>query len=153
MQTMKAPRLGNFGHNPVNEFYFEVHLTKAGAEIWEITNRRNLKVTVPPAVWATIADPVKANFNQRLLKIKAKQGQWRLVTQLDRLFGKELTLLAWAVEDATTNGLERAIANWTGLAPEERWWLYTTTNATSNLPAFGKNHGWRKAIRIALTEN
>jgi hypothetical protein len=45
------------------------------------------------------------------------------------------------------------IANWTGLAPEERWWLYTTVNATSGHQDHGKDRGWRKAIKIAFAEN
>src|SRR5260370_28220126 len=45
------------------------------------------------------------------------------------------------------------LANWMGLAPEERWWLYTTVNATSGHPEHGRDRGWRKAIKIALAEN
>ena len=68
-------------------------------------------------------------------------------------FGKELTLLAWAIEDADPTLIPSMVANWLGLAPEERWWLYTTINATSGHPEHGRDRGWRKAIKIAFAEN
>jgi hypothetical protein len=40
-----------------------------------------------------------------------------------------------------------------GLAPEERWWLFTMTNAATGHAIAGRNKGWRKAVRYALTEN
>lgn len=43
--------------------------------------------------------------------------------------------------------------NWLGLVPEERWWLYTMTNAATGHAIKGRNKGWRKAVRFALTEN
>ena len=49
--------------------------------------------------------------------------------------------------------IPNVIANWTGLEPEERWWLYTTVNATFTRTETGKDRGWRKAIRIAFSEN
>ena len=70
-----------------------------------------------------------------------------------RLLGKELTLLAWAVEDADPALIPAAIRNWSGLAPEERWWLFTMTNAATGHALHGRNRGWRKAVRFALTEN
>ena len=46
------------------------------------------------------------------------------------------------------------IANWRGLAPEERWWFYTTINATRHgHTEHGNDRGWRKAIKIAFAEN
>ena len=46
-----------------------------------------------------------------------------------------------------------ALANWSGLAPEERWWLYTKTAGATGHASEGRNRGWRKAVRYALTEN
>lgn len=68
-------------------------------------------------------------------------------------FGKELTLLAWSTEDMDDSLLPNIISNWLGLEPEERWWLYTTVNATFTKAEIGKDRGWRKAIRIAFSEN
>ena len=38
-----------------------------------------------------------------------------------------------------------------GLSREERWWLFTMTNAVTGHA--DDKRGWRKAIRYALTEN
>ena len=66
--------------------------------------------------------------------------------------GKELCVLLWAIEDADTALIPEAIRNWEGLAPEERWWLYTMTAAATG-QAQQRGIGWRKALRFALTEN
>ena len=62
-------------------------------------------------------------------------------------------MLAWAIEDADPSTVPTAIANWKGLAPEERWWLYTMTAAATGNYLAGRGRGWRKALRYALTEN
>ena len=69
------------------------------------------------------------------------------------MLGKELTVLAWAIEDADPSTVPTAIANWQGLAAEERWWLYTMTAAATGNYLAGRGRGWRKALRYALTEN
>lgn len=71
---------------------------------------------------------------------------------VERLLGKELLVLAWAVERAKPEAIPNAIRNWRGLRPEERWWLYTMTAAATGGVDHG-NIGWRKALRYALTEN
>jgi hypothetical protein len=67
--------------------------------------------------------------------------------------GKNLCFWAWAIEDADPAKIPKAIRNWRGLAPEERWWLFTMTNAATGHAVTGRNRGWRKAVRYALTEN
>ena len=57
------------------------------------------------------------------------------------------------MEDIDESLIPNVIANWTGLEPEERWWLYTTVNATFTQAEAGKDRGWRKAIKIAFSEN
>jgi len=104
--------------------------------------------------WGRIADTARVEFNKRLKQLEMKPGQWRgAEVLLASYFGKELTLLMWAVEDADATLIPNIVANWAGLAPEERWWLYTTVNATSGHPAHGRDRGWRKAIKIAFAEN
>ncbi len=66
--------------------------------------------------------------------------------------GKELCVLCWAVEDAPPDDIPNAVRNWLALAPEERWWLYTMTVATTG-QAMQKGVGWRKALRAALADN
>lgn len=114
----------------------------------------NLRVILDRVKWDSIADPVREEFNQRLKKAGQKAGKWHTGRiPLSRLLGKELILLAWAIEDADPALVPVAIRNWQGLMPEERWWLYTMTNAATGHAIEGRNKGWRKAVRYALTEN
>ena len=113
-----------------------------------------LRVALPRGKWNAVADAARVEFNRRLKKQGLPAGRWkRGDIPMARLLGKELTLLAWAVEDADPALLPTAIKNWLGLAPEERWWLYTMTNAATGHALHGRNRGWRKAVRFALTEN
>lgn len=143
----------NFGLDPESQYYFEVSIDKSGATIVEWYDRPRNVAFIPVTIWQDICNPIKAHWNERLQKHGQKSGRWSKVTRLDRLFGKELTLLAWVLEDAPADLVGGVYLNWRGLAPEERWWLFTTANATSNRPDFGKDRGWRKALRIAFTEN
>jgi hypothetical protein len=118
-----------------------------------------MRVILPRQKWEAIADPVKAEFNQRLRQLGQKSGAWTVKagkggqTPISRLFGKELVLLAWAIEEADPALIPVALKNWLGLAPEERWWLFTMTNAATGHAIAGRGKGWRKAVRFALTEN
>ena len=66
---------------------------------------------------------------------------------MQRLFGKELLVLLWAVEapDVTPEEIAVAIRNWLGLKPEERWWLYTMTAAGDRAGA--SDAAWAGAAR------
>lgn len=113
-----------------------------------------LRIALARIKWDAIADAARVEFNRRLKKHGLPTGRWkRGDNPLARLLGKELTLLAWAVEDADPALIPTAITNWLGLAPEERWWLFTMTNAATGHALYGRNRGWRKAVRFALTEN
>jgi hypothetical protein len=108
---------------------------------------------LPRAIWSMIAEDVKRDFNERLRAKKLAAGRWTVgVNKVERLLGKELLVLAWAVEKASPEAVPNAIRNWVGLRPEERWWLFTVTAAATGLPEDG-DVGWRKALRFALTEN
>ena len=146
--------------NPNDSIYISEHLT------WDdSTARRELsfalghedakiRVVLPHRKWEAIADSARAEFNRRLRQCGLKTGKWKTgQTPLSRLFGKELVLLAWAIEDADPGLIPTALKNWLGLTPEERWWLFTMTNAATGHAITGRNKGWRKAVRYALTEN
>lgn len=100
--------------------------------------------------WQAIEGHARAEFNRRLPE--EYRGTWgKGWARLDSQFGKELALLFWIAEPPTpAEALSDAVKAWLELAPEERWWLYTTTNATSNHPAFGPTTGWRMAVKTAL---
>jgi hypothetical protein len=106
-------------------------------------------------VWKVVSEQVRAAFNLRLKAAKRKPGKW--ITGSNYLaphYGKELVLLGWALEDVAVDLADTVFRNWRGLAPEERWWLYSTANApfSQNSPK-GRGIGWRKAVTIALSEN
>jgi hypothetical protein len=113
-----------------------------------------VRCRLPRAKWNEIAETLRAEFNVRLRRAGRKPGKWTTgYNAVGRTLGKELALLAWAIEDADPALIGTAIANWQGLQPEERWWLYTMTAAASGNCVTGRNRGWRKAVRYALTEN
>jgi hypothetical protein len=113
-----------------------------------------IRVLLARPKWDGIADEVRAQFNQRLRRAGRKPGSWRVGANLVRRdLGKELVLLAWAIEDADPALIPTALANWNGLVPEERWWLYTQTAAATGHGVTDRGRGWRKAVRYALTEN
>lgn len=110
------------------------------------------KVALQKKKWKMIEEALKNEFNERLKKEKLPQGKWHVgQNPVHRLFGKELVLLAWAIEDCDPSVIPIAVKNWLGLSKEERWWLFTMTNAATG--HMNDKRGWRKAIRYALTEN
>jgi hypothetical protein len=112
------------------------------------------RVILPKQRWDHIAAAVRIEFNERCKKLGSKTGSWQVgANDLPRSLGKELVVLAWAIEQAPEDKIPYAIQNWLGLSPEERWWLYTQANAATGHAEKGRGKGWRKAIQIALTEN
>jgi hypothetical protein len=113
-----------------------------------------IRCVLARAKWDVIADELRASLNQRLRKLGRRQGSWKVGKNLVRReLGKELMLLAWAIEDADPGLIPNAVTNWQGLVPEERWWLYTQTAAATGHGLRDRGKGWRKAVRFALTEN
>lgn len=113
-----------------------------------------IRVILQRQKWDAIADEVRVMFNRRLRKNGFKSGNWHIGPNLVRReLGKELVVLAWAIEDADPGLIQTAIINWSGLVPEERWWLYTQTAAATGHGTEGRRRGWRTALRYALTEN
>lgn len=110
------------------------------------------KVELDKHKWKLIESALKDEFNSRLKKEKLPVGKWHIgQVPVHWLFGKEMVLLAWAIEDCDPSVIPTAIKNWLGLSPEERWWLFTMTNAATG--GLKDKRGWRKAVRYALAEN
>jgi hypothetical protein len=115
-------------------------------------DENNIKVEINYERWDKVKSVVTKEFNYRLginntLLGKFKTGD----VPVERLFGKELILLLWAIEDSDPSLIPTAIRNWMGLSAEERWWLFTMANASTG--HYAKKRGWRIAIRYALTDN
>jgi hypothetical protein len=104
--------------------------------------------------WRLVQSTVANDFNQRLQGSRLKTGKWlKTATPLAPHFGKELILLAWAIDDQDPTVIPRMLANWRGLAPEERWWFYTTINASTRARTSDQSYGWKAAIKIAFLED
>jgi hypothetical protein len=111
-----------------------------------------LRCEAPRLVWDTVAGEARAEFNRRLRAEGKAVGRWGAEeTSIQRLFGKELLVLLWAIEapEVRPEEIPVAVRNWLGLKPEERWWLYTMTAAATGL-AHQIGLGWRAALRHAL---
>ena len=162
---MKNQHFG-FGYNPAeseNHFYVvipkdtteEVHIYERFH--WDegeqnITNKDILKLRISRHKWAKLSNDVAAEFNARLKANKKSTSRFIVgEVPIEKLFGKELMVLLWGVENNDPSGIPTAIRNWKGLQPEERWWLYTMTNASTG--KINDKRGWRTALRYALCEN
>jgi uncharacterized protein DUF3780 len=134
-----------FGRPPA-----EAHASATAPAAW--APETVLRCEVPREVWDAAAREARAEFNRRL-RIEGKPaGRWGADdTAVQRLFGKELLVLLWALEQSDVSPEEIAVGirNWLGLKPEERWWLYTMTAAATGL-AHQVGMGWRDALRRAL---
>jgi hypothetical protein len=166
--TTKNSNIG-FGFDPDDtEHHFVVDVPSKGAkDIVRIYERfawnkeelvslplpyGDLKATLDPALWTHVAPTVARAFNARLKTDGKPAGRWRAGrTPVERLLGKELVLLVWAVDGNDVGSARRALHNWQALTHEERWWLYTMTNATSRSPEDNKRW-WRRAMAYALCE-
>lgn len=103
--------------------------------------------------WTLVQGAVAAEFNHRLKQDGLRAGKWlKDTTPLAPHLGKELVLLVWAIDDQDPTVIPRMLANWRGLAPEERWWFYTTINASVRARALDKSFGWRAAIKTAFLD-
>ena len=113
------------------------------------------KARLPHKKWGLIQAGVRAEFGTRLKESgQRKRPQWQAgINRLHRHLGRELTVLAWAIEEVGGSHIELALHNWLALRPEERWWLYTMTNASVGHPERGRGRGWRRALRYALAES
>jgi hypothetical protein len=159
-------KIAGFGYaEEREEHHFVVAIPRAArgeVMIYEVFHRdlagpaleaANLRVRLDLDRWSRIADAVEEEFNGRLRLAGMRPSRWKTgPNPVSRLLGKELVLLAWAIEEADPALAGAAVQNWQGLAPEERWWLYTMTAAQTGHHS-KRQIGWRKAVRYALTEN
>lgn len=115
-------------------------------------NYDNTKVILDRHKWDLVKDTIQTELNKSLKNNKIRVGRFKIGDNpIERLLGKEMTLLLWAIEDSDPSLIPTAVRNWLGFSREERWWLFTMTNATTGHA--NDKRGWRKAIRYAITEN
>jgi hypothetical protein len=115
-----------------------------------------LRVIIDRNRWQGLASAFWDDANRRLrangLPAAKYQRNPSKPVPIHPSLGKELCVLCWSVEEASIDDIPNALRNWESLAPEERWWLYTMTVATTG-QALQKGVGWRKALRAAIADN
>ncbi len=160
-QTTVNPTLG-FGvpatSNP-HHFVVEIPRTSTtsvtivenlGMQVHDQTQSEIVRVILERPRWTAIRGEVQRAFNARLKERNLKTSAWKVGPNVvDRLLGKELCVLAWAVEGMEFDHIPIAVRNWLALRPEERWWLFGMTAMTTGGINDG-NKGWRLALRHAL---
>ncbi|MDN7138069.1 DUF3780 and DUF4357 domain-containing protein [Pseudidiomarina sp. 1ASP75-14] len=108
------------------------------------------RVLLERSRWTAIRAEVQRAFNTRLKGNGLPSSTWKVgENPVDRLLGKELCVLAWAIETMDVENIPVAIRNWLALRQEERWWLFGMTAKTSG-GAEDRDVGWRIALRHAL---
>ena len=116
-------------------------------------NTCRLKVIISMKKWKLVQSALEKEFNKTLKYNNKTVGKFsRGQIPVERLLGKEMMLLLWGIEKCDASVTETAIRNWLGLSREERWWMFTMTNANTGGP-FDGDTGWRVAVRYALAEN
>ena len=156
-----------FGVNPklsVNHFFLVIPANKelnvqvyerfqwTDGEVQKPEKADRLLIEISFYKCSKVSADLTAEFNARLKKDKLKVGRFVVGgTPVEKLFGKELMVLLWGIEDCDPSVIPTAIRNWKGLMPEERRWLYTMTNASTG--QLKDKKGWRIALRKALCEN
>lgn len=156
--TKKQNALG-FGYIPeVSTQYFNVEIHRGEKEpvrVYEaygIGGLGALKIELSKHKWKALEEALMIEFNNTLKGEKLTTSRFKIGNnRVEHLLGKEMMVLLWAIEDCDPSVIPTAIRNWRGLMREERWWLYTMTNACCG--DYGVKFGWRKALRYALTEN
>lgn len=141
--------------------HFKIIIPKASAGKVQISEHLGLQATSDDSAvidrvlldrprWTAIRAEVQRAFNARLAAHGIKPGTWKVGDNpVDRLLGKELCVLAWAVEQMEMEKIPVAVRNWLALRPEERWWLFgMTAMSTGGFMDAGK--GWRAALKHAL---
>lgn len=163
---MKRKTYG-FGFDPADTLnFFYVILPPANPDpvrvyegfAWDEENKQVvlpedvLRLEISRHKWGLVSRYLTTEFNNRLRKDQLTAGKFIIgKTPLEKLFGKEMMLLLWGIEDVDPSNIPTAIRNWRGFMPEERWWLYTMTNASCG--GFYDKKGWRTALRYILCEN
>ena len=86
---------------------------------------RVVRCALPRPRWNTIANLAKQALNERLKEQNLPAARWLIgENRVERFLGKEMVVLAWAIEAAEEEDLDAVAAAWAALRPEERWWLF-----------------------------
>jgi hypothetical protein len=97
-------------------------------EVWEdfgaagvgTAAQRLCRVAVLRETWRQVAEGVKSHLNRRLKEKDLKSSRFNTGdNRVERILGRELCVLAWAIEDATPDEAAIAFTRWSSHRPEE----------------------------------
>ena len=157
----KHPTLGFGVPASSDPHHFKVIIPKANSGKVQISEYLGLqaqsdefavidRVIIDRPRWTAIRSEVQRTFNARLKSHNVKTSAWVVGENVvDRLLGKELCVLAWAIEGMAMENIPVAVRNWLALRQEERWWLFGMTAMSTGGIKDGEK-GWRVALRHAL---
>lgn len=114
--------------------------------------QRIFRAEIGRTLWTAVADDVRRLFNDRLKANGLAVGRWKVgEVRVERLLGRELCLLAWAIDGLKRDSVGPVLKNWASLRPEERWWLFAVTSVNGGRAEQSRT-GWRRALRLALAD-
>ena len=127
-------------------------------EVWEdfgaaavgTAAQKLCRAAVPRDTWRQVAEGVKSHLNRRLKEKDLKGSRFATgENRVERILGRELCVLTWAIESATPDEAAIAFTRWSSHRPEELWWLFQQIDRDGGEWDSPKT-GWRIAIRHAL---
>lgn len=160
-KSTNLPTLGFGVPATTDPHHFVVHIPKDIRGIVKISENLGIqaqdhatgvidRVILERSRWTAIRSEIQRAFNARLKEHNLRVSAWKIGDNLvDRLLGKELCTLAWAIEGIKQENIAIAVRNWLALRPEERWWLFGMA-AMSTGGVLDGDKGWRLALRHAL---
>ena len=158
----KKPITHGFGvpNDPLpHQFLVKIPVGRDGSvEVWEdfgaagvgTTAQKLCRAAVPRDTWRQVAEGMKGHLNRRLKTKDIKRSRFSTgENRIERILGRELCVLAWAIEDATPDEAAIAFTRWSSHRPEELWWLFQQIDRDGGEWDSSKT-GWRLAIRHAF---
>lgn len=154
----------HFGVNDKNNVdYYTVDINRTHAILREHLNEHKNYTVVTRAkfkdfIWSNIKLDIQHYFNVRLKAAKEPIGTISASSKYDRMLGKELCVLAWALsvdksditEVANLTDVTSILEHWLALRPEERWLLYYKISPTTNTHG-NVSERWCKALYYMFT--
>ena len=133
------------GRNDPVEVWEDFGAAAAGTAVEKIC-----RGTVRRDVWGRVSEGVKSHLNRRLKEKDFKASRFSIGdNRVERVLGREMCVLAWAIEDADAHEATVALTRWSSHRPEELWWLFLQIDNDGG-EWDSPRTGWRVAIRHAL---
>jgi len=108
------------------------------------------RVRVARATWRAVAEEARSYLNRRLREKGLPPSRFGTgETQIERLLGRELCVLAWAVETMTPEEAAAAVPKWAAYRPEELWWMFTQVDRDAG-EFDDQPTGWRSGIQLVF---